>query len=159
MNRSALIPAAAASLLFAATLGGCLTPQAKPAPSAAVKEARARVGVKAPDCAVGDLASVSPITIGFGFGATTLDEPAQRQVAKAASWLKCHAGVEASILPGADAHGTQAQQRDLAATRAKAVLDQLRTLGAQSVVHTVAAGAPDPVTPPHLVINAQGRGW
>jgi len=159
MSRSAVIPALAASLIFATTLGGCLTPPAKPAPSAAVQEARARVGVKPAACTGGDLASVSPIMVGFGFGQATLDEPAQRQVAKAAGWLKCNTSVEAVILPGADSHGTQAQQRDLAAARAKAVVDQLRALGAQSVVRIVAAGAPDPVTAPHLVIQAQGRGW
>jgi outer membrane protein OmpA-like peptidoglycan-associated protein len=159
MSRSAFFPALAASLVCAVALSGCLTPRAKPAPSVAVQEARARVGAKVDACAVGDLASVSPVTVGFGFGETTLDETAQRHLAKAAAWLKCNTGVEVTILPSADAHGTPAKQRDLAAGRAKAVLDQLRTLGAQSVVHTLAADAPDPVTAPHLVIRAEGRGW
>jgi outer membrane protein OmpA-like peptidoglycan-associated protein len=159
MSRSALFPALAASLVCATALSGCLTPRAKPTPSAAVEQARARVGVKADACAVGDLASVSPISVGFGFQETTLDEAAQRNVAKAAAWLKCNPGVEAVILPSADAHGTADKQRDLAAARAKVVVDQLRALGAQSVVRTLAADAPDPVTAPHLVILAQGRGW
>jgi len=159
MSRSALFPCLAAGLICATTISACVTPRAKPVPSAAVQEARARVGVKANPCAVGDLASVSPVTVGFGFQETTLDETAQRNLAKAADWLKCNAGVEVAILPGADAHGTAAKQRDLAAARAKVVVDQLRTLGVQSVVRTVAADAPDPVTAPHLVILAQGRGW
>ena len=159
MSRSILFPALAASLIVATTLGGCLTPRVKAPPSAAVQEARARAGVKADACAVGDLASISPVTVGFGFGETALDETAQRKVANAAAWLKCHAGIEVAILPGADAHGTAAKQRGLAAARAKAVVDRLRMLGAQSVVHTLAADAPDPLTAPHLVIRAEGRGW
>jgi len=147
------------SLACATTLSGCLTPRAKPAPSAAVEQARARVGVKTGACALGDLASVSPVNVGFGFGDAKLDQAALRKVAEAADWLKCNPGVQVAILPAADGHGTAAQQQALAASRAKAVVDQLRSLGAQPVIHTLAEGAPDPVTAPHLVILAQGRGW
>lgn len=159
MIRPAHLQALAAGLACAAALSGCLTPRVKPTPSAAVIQARAAEGSKANACALGDLASVSPINVAFGFGETKLDNLALRRVAKAADWLKCNAGVEVVILPAADAHGTAAQQQDLASVRAKAVVDQLRALGAQPVIRILAAGKPDPVTTPHLVIEAQGRGW
>lgn len=159
MSRPALFPLLAASLACAVALSGCLTPRAKPAPSPAVQEARARIGAKANACAVGDLASVSPVIVGFGFAETTLDEAGLRKVGKAADWLKCNPNVPVTILPASDSHGSTAERQALAASRAKAVVDQLRVLGAQPVIHAVAEGAPDPQSVPHLVIRAEGRGW
>jgi outer membrane protein OmpA-like peptidoglycan-associated protein len=160
MSRYALPHALAISLLCATTMGGCLTKPVKPAPSQAILQSRAREGAKPAACTGEDLASISPMEAGFGFEETQLGEAAQQRVAKAAAWLKCNPGVEVVILPAADSHGTPAHQQDLAQARAKAVIDQLRALGAtQAVIRAVAAGAPDPVTAPHFVIAARGRGW
>jgi outer membrane protein OmpA-like peptidoglycan-associated protein len=164
MSRYALPPALphalAIGLVCATALTGCLTKPVKPAPSEAILQTRAREGAKPAACAVEDLASISPMEVGFGFGETQLGEAAQQRVAKAAAWLKCNPGVEVVVLPAADNHGTPARQQELAQARAKAVVDQLRALGAtQAVIRAVAAGAPDPVTAPHFVIQARGRGW
>ncbi|MDB5462668.1 MAG: hypothetical protein JWP23_1057 [Phenylobacterium sp.] len=160
MSRSALLPALAVSLVCAATLSGCLTPPAKPAPSSAILQARAGQGAKPAACAVADLATVSPVNVGFGFEATQVDEVAQRRLTTAADWLKCNPGVEVVIKPAADSHGTPAHQEQLAQARATAVVEQLRAMGAtQALIRTLAAGAADPVTAPHMVIEAGGRGW
>jgi outer membrane protein OmpA-like peptidoglycan-associated protein len=160
MSRHALPHALAISLACATTMSGCLTKPVKQAPSQAILQARAREGAKPAACTGEDLASVSPMEAGFGFEETQLSDAAQQRVAKAAAWLKCNPGVEVVILPAADSHGTPAHQQELAQARAKAVVDQLRTLGAtQAVIRTVAVGAADPVTAPHLVISARGRGW
>src|SRR5579862_327092 len=164
MSRPTLLRAAAttllASLVCATALGGCMTPRVKPRPSPAVLESRAREGAKANACAVGDLASISPLEVGFGFAETGLGDAARQQVAKAADWLKCNPGVEVVILPQADSHGTPAQQQALASARAKSVVDGLRAAGAtNAVIRTAAMGAPDPATAPHLTINARSRGW
>ncbi|HEY8004166.1 MAG TPA: OmpA family protein [Phenylobacterium sp.] len=160
MRRHALIPALAASLACAGVLSGCLTQHVKPPPSAAVLQARAAEGKKAAACTGEKLDAVSPAEVGFGFGETTLGDVARERVAKAATWLKCNPGVEVVIQPMADNHGTAAQQQALAAGRGKAVADRLRAEGAtQPVIHTLAMGAADPVTAPHLLIVARGRGW
>ncbi len=148
------------SIVCALALTGCLTQRVKPAPSQAVLQTRAREGAKPAACTGEDLASVSPIDAGFGFEETQLGDAALQRVVKAAAWLNCNPGVEVVILPAADSHGTPAHQQELAQARAKAVVDQLRTLGAtQAVIRTMAVGAADPVTAPHLVILARGRGW
>ena len=150
----------AVSLLCAATLGGCLTQQVKPTPSQAVLQTRARQGATAAACAVGDLSSVSPVEVGFGFEETQLGDASRQKLEIAAAWLKCNPGVRVVIRPAADNHGTAAKQREIAQARAKTVLDQLRALGAtEAVVQTLAMGAPDPVSGPHLLIEARGRGW
>ena len=163
MSRYALPHALAISLVCATALSGCLTKPVKPTPSQAVlqsRQTRAQEGAKAAACTAEDLASISPMEVGFGFEETQLGEAAQQRVAKAAAWLKCNPGVEVVILPAADSHGTPAHQQELAQARAKAVIDQLRALGAtQPVIRAVAAGAPDPVSGPHFVISARGRGW
>ncbi len=64
------------------------------------------------------------------------------------------------IKPDADNHGEPAHLNDLAQRRGKAVADQLRSLGATAaVLHLLPRDAADPVTAPHLLINATGRGW
>jgi outer membrane protein OmpA-like peptidoglycan-associated protein len=160
MSRYALPHALAISLVCATTMSGCLTKPVKPAPSQAILQTRAREGAKPAACTGEDLASISPTEAGFGFEETQLGEAALQRVAKAAAWLKCNPGVEVVIVPAADSHGTPAHQQELAQARAKAVVDQLRALGAtQAVIRTVAVGAADPLTAPHLVISARGRGW
>jgi outer membrane protein OmpA-like peptidoglycan-associated protein len=160
MSRYALPRALAISLVCATALSGCLTKPVKQAPSQAILQTRARVGAKPAACTGEDLASISPMEAGFGFEETQLSDAAQQMVAKAAAWLKCNPGVEVVILPAADSHGTPAHQQELAQTRAKAVVDQLRAMGAtQAVIRTVAVGGADPLTAPHLVISARGRGW
>lgn len=158
--RPTAFPALAASLACAAALSGCLTHHAKPTPSAAVLQARAGEGKTASACTGAKLETVSPTEVGFGFQETTLGEVAQQRVAKAAAWLKCNPGVEVVIQPFADSHGAPAQQQALAAGRGKAVVDQLRAQGAtEAVIRTLPMGAADPVTAPHLLIVARGRGW
>jgi outer membrane protein OmpA-like peptidoglycan-associated protein len=160
MSRTALLPALAVSLICGITLSGCLTSPAKPPPSPAVLQARAGQGAKPAACAASDLATVSPVDVGFGFEDAQVGEVALRRLTKAADWLKCNVGVEVVIKPAADNHGTPAHQEQLAHARATAVVEQLRALGAtQAVIRTLAVGAADPVTAPHLVIAAQGRGW
>ncbi|WP_372785780.1 OmpA family protein [Phenylobacterium sp.] len=157
-SRSA--PALAAGLICVLALAGCTTPRMKPSPSPAVLETRARIGAKPAVCSGGPLASVSPIDVGFGFDETEIGDAARQNLVKAAAWLTCNPGVEVVILPKGDNHGTPAHRQELAEGRAKAVVDQLRALGAtQAVIRSLAAGAVDPVTAPHLVISARGRGW
>jgi outer membrane protein OmpA-like peptidoglycan-associated protein len=154
------IAASVAGLICAMALGGCMTERVKPTPSQAVLQTRAGEGVKPAACPVGDIASVSPMEVGFGFAQTALGDVAQRQVAKAAVWLKCNPGVEVVILPSADSHGPIAHQQEIAQARAKAVVDGLRGAGAtEAVIRTLAMGAPDQLAAPHLVITARSRGW
>ena len=161
MSRHPRLPRALfVALLCVPALAACLTPRARPTPSPAVLESRAHVGAKVQACPAGDLAEISPVTVTFGFDDARISDVGQTRLADAAAWLACHAGVEVVIRPTADNHGTAEHRQDLAARRAQAVLDQLRTLGdTASVVRRLALGAPDPVTAPHLVIQAEGRGW
>ena len=160
MSRRTLLPILAVSLVGATALSGCLTPRVKPALSQAVVQARAGAGAKATACTAGDLASISPVDVGFGFDDAAITEAGQRRLATAAQWLGCNPGAEVVILPEADNHGDAAHLQDLAQRRAQAVQDRLRALGAATaVIHILARGASDPVTSQHLVINAHGRGW
>lgn len=154
-----LVPALV--LLAASTaLAGCLTPRVKVAPSRAVVEARKGVGQKTQACQPGQLSDVSPALASFGFDETALDVEGRRTVARVAAWLACHPGVPVVVLPGGDNHGAAEHQKDLAVKRAETVVAALRAAGAGSaVVHTLAPGAPDTVTGPHLVIQAAGRDW
>jgi len=160
MSRRALLPALAATLACAALLSGCLTHRVQPVLSKAVVEARASAGAKASACTAGDLASLSPMDVGFAFDDAAITEAAQSRLAAAARWLSCNPKTEVVILPSADSHGDAAHLQDLAQRRAQAVQDRLRALGATgAVIHVLGRGAADPVTAPHLVINAIGRGW
>ena len=96
----------------------------------------------------------------FGFDEATLSETGQKGLSQAAAWLACNPHTEVVIVPDADNHGDAAHLNDLAQRRAKAAAEQLRALGAKdAVIRILSRGAVDPVTAPHLVINAQGRGW
>ena len=160
MSRPALIPAFAVALAGAASLSGCFTPSVKPTPSPAILEARAGAGAKAPACPAADLASISPVDVGFGFDDATISPEGQERLGAAAKWLACNPKVAVAILPDADNHGDAAHLKDLAQRRAVAVQARLRALGATAaVIHLLPRGAPDNVAGPHLVINAQGRGW
>jgi len=152
--------ALAVGLACATALSGCLTPHAKPTTSKAILDARARVGAKTAACSGEALDAVSPVNVGFAFDDAAIDPAAQRRLAAAAKWLACNAGVEAVILPDADNHGSDAHMAELAQQRAVAVQAQLRTLGATStVIHMLPRGGKDPVSAPHMLLLAEGRGW
>lgn len=158
MPHRSLAAAALALCACAAAVSGCTTPRAEPKPSSAVVEARARLHATAAACLPG--ADISPVTVAFAFDEATVTEDGQRNLQAAVKWLACNPGVETVILPEADAHGDDAHLAGLASQRAQAAQDMLRTLGAkEGVVRIVARGKPDPVTGPHLVIRAVGRGW
>jgi outer membrane protein OmpA-like peptidoglycan-associated protein len=160
MSSRALIPSLAVSLIFATGLSGCLTPQVQPTPSQAVVQARSAAGAKPAACTGVELASISPVDMAFGFDDATISEAGQKRLAQAAAWLGCNPGIEVVIIPDADSHGDAAHLSDLAGRRAQAAAAQLRVLGAKdAVIRLLARGAADPVTAPHLVVNAQGRGW
>lgn len=160
MSPSAPTYAIAAALACATALAACTTPHVKPTLSKAVVEARAGAGAKATACPSSDLGAVSPVEVGFGFDEATIPEVAHKRLAAAARWLACNPRVEVVVAATADRHGDAAHQSDLASRRARAVVDDLRNQGAmEAVIRTLAPGAPDPVTAPHLVINAKGRGW
>jgi outer membrane protein OmpA-like peptidoglycan-associated protein len=160
MSRPALVTALAASLVCATALSGCLTPHVKPALSQAVVQARAGAGAKPAACPAGDLATISPLVLGFGFDEATVAEMDHKSLAAAALWLTCNPHVEVTIAPDADRHGDAAHLDDLARRRGQAVLDELRSLGAKdAVIHLLPRAAADPVSAPHLLISAKGRGW
>lgn len=154
------LAAPALFILAAVSLGGCLTPSAKPTPSAAVAEARKAAGVKPAACQGGDLAAVSPTVATFPFDDPKLDDVGTRRLTAAVAWLNCNPGVPVTIVPTADNHGTAQHMQELAVQRGQAVQAALRSLGAaNAVIHNLAPNAKDPVTGPHLVIQADGRGW
>ena len=154
------LPVVAAGLLCAAALAGCLTPHLKPPPSQAIVQARAASAAGPAACATGGLETISPVDLSFPFEEATLSEVGQQHLAQAAQWLGCNPGVEVVIKPDADNHGEPAHLNDLAQHRAQAVADQLRSQGATAaVLHLLPRDGADPVTAPHLLINATGRGW
>jgi outer membrane protein OmpA-like peptidoglycan-associated protein len=160
MSLRTSLPALAVALICAPALSGCLTPQIEPAPSAAVVQARAGAGVKAGACTPGGLEAISPVEVGFGFDDATITDVGQRRLTAAASWLSCNPGVEVVIKPDADNHGDPAHLKDLAGRRAQAVADRLRALGATAaVIRLLPRGEAGSATAPHLLINAEGRGW
>ena len=154
------LPALAIGLACATALSGCLTPRAQPAPSPAVLDARARVGAKAAACAAEGLDAISPVNVGFAFDDPAITPAGKTRLAAAARWLACNPTIEAVIQPDADHHGPVAHLNDLATQRAQAVKTQLRALGAaNTVIRILARGGSDPVTAPHMLIIAEGRGW
>lgn len=155
-----LITALAAGLVCAGGLSACLTQQIKPAPSQAILQARAQRSIKPAACAPGGLETISPLDASFAFDDATVTEVGKQRLTAAAKWLGCNPGVEVVIKPDADSHGDDAHQNALAQHRAQAVADQLRSLGATAaVLHLLPRNGADPVTAPHLLINANGRGW
>jgi outer membrane protein OmpA-like peptidoglycan-associated protein len=160
MQHRALLSGLASALLCAAGLSACLTPQIKPPPSAAVLEARASAQAKPAACAPGGLEQVSPLDAEFGYDDAEMSPLGLKRLTAAARWLTCNPGVEVVIRPDADQHGDAAHLDALAQARAKAVADKLRELGATAAtLRILARGGADPVTAPHLVVNATGRGW
>ena len=162
MSRRARLSALAVSLACATALSGCLTPHVQPTLSSAVVESRARAGAaaKAAACQIGGLEAISPVDMAFAFDEAAISEEGRLHVAAAARWLACNPGVEVVIKPDADNHGEPPHLQELAQQRAQATLAALRDLGAKdAVVHTLGRNGADPVAAPHLVINAQGRGW
>lgn len=143
----------------AAGLGGCLAQHVNPPLSHAVVDARA-AATRPAVCTPGGLEALSPVQVGFPYDDATMPEAGQKRLAAVAAWLKCNPGVEATIVPSADSHGDAAHLTDLAARRAQATVEMLRTLGANAVIlHVTARDGADPVTGPHLLIKADGRGW
>ena len=160
MSRRALISVLAVSLVCATALSACLTPHVQPTLSQAVVQARAAAGAKPAACPVGEVATVSPVEVGFGFDDAAVTEVGHKRLAAAVRWLACSPHAEVVVRPDADRHGDAAHQDDLAQRRAQAVEGELRSLGAKdAVIRILARGAPDPVSAPHLVISAKGRGW
>jgi outer membrane protein OmpA-like peptidoglycan-associated protein len=160
MSFRAPISVLAVSLVCAVALSGCLTPHAQPTLSQAVVQARAGAGQKAAACPGDALSAISPVDIGFGFDDATVSEVGRTRLADAARWLACNPKVQVVVAPNADRHGEAAHQADLASRRAQAVIAELRGQGAKDVViQTLARGVPDPMTAPHLLITAKGRGW
>ena len=152
--------AAAALLLCLPALSACMTPRVKPTPSTAVVAAPARAGARPASCQVGKLEDISPVLASFPFDDATLDAEGGRRLAAAAAWVTCTPGVPVVIIATADNRGDDAHRKDLTTKRAQAALAALRAAGAKdAVVHTLAPGAPDPIKGPHLIINADGRGW
>jgi outer membrane protein OmpA-like peptidoglycan-associated protein len=157
---SRLLPSALAAALISASLSGCLTQRLKAPPSQAILQARAAHGAKPAACAPGGLETISPLDASFAFDDATVSELGRQRLAAAAQWLGCNPGVEVVIKPDADSHGDAAHLNDLAQSRAKAVEGELRSLGATAaVLHLLPRNGADPVTAPHLLINATGRGW
>jgi outer membrane protein OmpA-like peptidoglycan-associated protein len=160
MSSRAPIKAFTVALTCAAALSGCLTPKVQPALSQAVVQARAGAGARPAACPSSDLATISPLEVAFGFDEATIPEVGHRRLAVAGRWLACNPQVQVVIAPAADRHGDASHQADLASRRAQAIEVELRTQGATAaVIQTLAAGAPDPLSAPHLLINAKGRGW
>ena len=154
------VSALAVSLFCATTLSGCLTPRLQPAPSKAIVDARARAGAKAGACPTEGLEAVSPLNVGFAFDDAAVTEMGHNRLTTAAKWLACNPTIEVVIQPDADHHGAPAHLNELAQQRGQAVMSQLRMLGATgNVIHLLPRDGKDPVTAPHLLIVAEGRGW
>jgi outer membrane protein OmpA-like peptidoglycan-associated protein len=160
MQHRPLFSGLAMAVLCAAGLSACLTPHVQPVLSTAVAQARAGALAKPAACTPGGLDQISPVDAVFAFDATEISPQGGQRLAAAARWLTCNPGVEAVIRTDSDSHGAAAHQDALASGRGKAVADKLRELGATATtLRIVARGGADPVTTPHLLINATGRGW
>ena len=154
------LTALAALAAAAVTLSGCLTAHVQPKPSAAILEARAGAVAKPAACVSGGLDAVTPVQVGFPFDNDQMPDAGVKRLAVATRWLLCNPGVEVVILPSADSHGDEAHMNDLARRRAEATVATLRAQGATAaVLHITQRGGADPIATPHLVIQANGRGW
>jgi outer membrane protein OmpA-like peptidoglycan-associated protein len=151
---------AALSLLMLASLGGCLTPQAKTQTSQAVLEARARRHAPpVAGCPQVPLAQVSPVTVGFAFDDATLPDLTASPLLEAAHWLTCNASVAVVIKPDSDPQGAAAQKDALALRRAQAVQGYLTSQGvAPARIRLLARDAAEPAGE-HLLVLAEGRRW
>lgn len=143
--------------LTAVGLSGCLTPRVKPTPSQAVLAARAH---RTPPPAAVCVPLASPLSVGFGFGESTLGDLAGPALQSAAQALSCHPEASAVVVGQADAHGTDADRRRLAQARADAVAAHLTAHGvAQARLQTQAEGTAPTGDAQHLVVLAEGRRW
>lgn len=159
MSRSQTLRTCAA-LAAAALACGCAT-RVQPTPSQAVLEVRARAAAAAQGaCPTAGLAEVSPAVVAFAFQDAALTDPAAATLQATSQWLACHPQTPVTIAPEADRHGTDADQRQLAAARAEAVAGYLRAHGATAaVIRILPMGQADTDSAPHLSIQAVGRGW
>jgi outer membrane protein OmpA-like peptidoglycan-associated protein len=148
------------ALALAASLGGCTTPVENPATSQAILDARASAKARGAGCTAEKLETLSPVDADFPFDDAQVTDVGRRRLEAAAHWLGCNPGVEVVILPQADSRGEKAHLDELAKHRADATAQVLRDAGAKAaVIRIVARDATDPMTGPHLVIDARGRGW
>jgi outer membrane protein OmpA-like peptidoglycan-associated protein len=160
MQHRPLFSGLAVAVLCAAGLSACLTPHIQPPASTAIVQARAAARTKPAACMPGGLDQVSPVDAVFAFDASEISPQGGQRLAIAARWLTCNPGVETVILTDGDNHGADAHLDALANARGKAVADRLRELGATAgTLRILSRGGADPVTTPHLVIHATGRGW
>lgn len=146
-----------APVLALLAVAACTTRE-KPVLSRAVIEARAGAKVK-PEAKVvcGPLAS--PISVGFGFAESTLNELAVPALEDAGRQLACHPEAAAVVVGHAeDGHGTDAEQAKLASDRAQAVAADLRRRGVPAARVQVQTAVPE-ADARHLVILAESRRW
>jgi outer membrane protein OmpA-like peptidoglycan-associated protein len=157
---AARIALTAGLVLATASLGGCLTPRARPQPSQAILDARAHRDVAATTaCAAQPLSSVSPAEVNFGFSETSLPGAAPAAVAPAIAWLACHPGVAVIIQPDADNHGAPEAQATLAKSRAETVRQYLLAQGvADARIQLLPIRGTEPAGD-HVLIRAIGRRW
>ena len=145
------------AVLLAAGLCACTTPHVKPTLSAAVVDARAHRNAAA---GVTCNPLTSPLSIGFGFGESTLTELAAPALDDAGRLLTCHPQAGALVVGQADGHGTTQDQHALAAARIQAVVQELQRRGvAAGRLQTQAEGAAPAGDDTRLVILAEGRRW
>lgn len=146
-----------AALAAAAGLGGCTTHRIEPTLSRAVVDARAQRDVThAAPCP--DLSS--PVSVGFAFSESSLNELAVPALESVGLQLTCHPQVSALIVGQSDGHGTDAEQRQLAQARAEAVAQDLRGRGiVAGRLQTQVQGTAPQGDAGRLVVLAEGRRW
>ena len=139
-------------------LAACTTPRAQPTPSKAVLEARARQKTSGPAAGCPQLSA--PMSVGFGFGESTLSDVNAPDLATLATAMTCRPELTATIVGQADGHGTTADQAKLAEDRAHAVVEDLekRDVAGERLKTQVQGTAPA-ADADHLVVMAEGRRW
>jgi outer membrane protein OmpA-like peptidoglycan-associated protein len=146
-----------AALAAAAGLGGCVTHRVNPTLSRAVVDARAHRNV--PRTAACPALS-SPVSVGFAFSESSLNELAAPALRSAGQQLTCYPQVSAVIVGQADGHGTDVEQRQLAQARAEAVAQDLRGRGiVAGRLQTQVQGTAPEADAGRLVVLAEGRRW
>jgi outer membrane protein OmpA-like peptidoglycan-associated protein len=147
------------ALAALAALGGCMTPRLKPAPSAAILEARARAAQArahpASLCVGVSLDPAVPLAVPFGYEKDELTEAGRDVLDDAAAWLICKPAAFAVVTGEGDPTGTEETRKAIAARRVVAVRAYL-------AAHGVAAGrllAAPPASGQVLSVIARGRGW
>ncbi|MDB5418167.1 MAG: OmpA family [Phenylobacterium sp.] len=152
-SRRVLVLAAFAA---AAGLGGC-THSVDATLSRAVVDARAHRDVTHTAACP---ALSSPVSVGFAFSESSLNELAAPALESAGLQLTCHPQVSALIVGQSDGHGTDAEQRQLAQTRAEAVAQDLRGRGiVAGRLQTQVQGTAPEGDAGRLIVLAEGRRW